>query len=302
MATPSRICSPSVNAGIRDVITIRCVFAGSSAQKRRTTAVLCALALSIAFPIEGKAKDPNNIATGFAVADGSLIVTSRHVIQGKPCVAVADGAPQTDQPGPPTLHWEAARVLASSTRFDVAVLQVRTKRPPLSLALWSSVPIGLEALVVGFPQPSVLGHTAKVTEGLVSGIPEGGRNLSLFQLSATIQLGNSGGPVLSLDGLVVGLVRARTEPGAFGKDPSAAPQIVNFAVNSGALYDFLVSAGVNPRQQPVIPNAALRPFEVFRRSQPSVLLVAAGDWRGDEHPTIAGQKLKEALADACDKV
>ena len=283
------------------MIMIKHINAGSLARvKNCIAAVSSALAVSVALPIQGSAKEPHNIATGFAVADGSWIVTSRHVIQGKSCVAVADGAILTDQPESPPLHWEAAQVIATNPRLDIAILHVQAKRPPLSLALWSSVPIGLEALVIGFPQPSFLGRTAKVTEGLISGIPERGRNFSLFQHSATIQPGNSGGPVLSLDGLVIGLVRARTDPGAFGKDPSAAPQIVNFAVNSGALYDFLVSAGVNPRQQPVSPDAALRPFEVFRRSQSSVLLVAAGDWRGDEHPTIAGQKLKEAFAGACD--
>lgn len=267
--------------------------------KRCAAQILCALSVSLTFPFQGMTKDPNRIATGFAVADGSWIVTSRHTIQGKPCIAVSDGAVLTDQPGPPVLRWEAAQVLASNARLDVAVLHLQTKRPPLSLALWSSVPIGLEALVVGYPQPSFLGMTAKLTAGLFSGIPELGRAFSLFQLSAPIQLGNSGGPVLSPDGLVIGLVRARAEPGAFGKAPGETPEIVNFAVNSGALFDFLVSAGVNPRQLPVATGAAERPFETFRRAQPSVLLVAAGDWRGDDHPTIAGQKLKEPLADAC---
>ncbi len=266
---------------------------------KRAAAIAAALTLAIAVPEKGVTKEPANIATGFAVADGTWILTSQHVIQGKPCIAVADGALPTDQPGQQNLRWEAARVLASDARLDIAVLQVQTKRPPLSLALWSSVPIGLEAIVVGYPQPGFLGRIAKITQGLYSGIPELGRGLSLFQLSATIQLGNSGGPVLSPDGLVIGLVRARAEPGAFGKNPGDYPQIVNFAVHSGALNDFLVRSGVNPRQQPVDTGTTPRPFETFRRVRPSVLLVAAGDWRGNGRPTIGGQKLTEDLVDAC---
>ncbi len=274
---------------------------------RRTLAPVCvsvrsavftaAMAFVLAAP--AVAKDPNNIATGFAVADGNWLVTARHVIQGKPCVAVANGVVESDGASSQPMRWEAAKVLASNARLDVAVLHLQTRRPPLSLALWPSVPIGLEAAVVGYPQPALLGRSAKITQGLFSGIPEIGRQYSLLQLSASIELGNSGGPVLSPDGLVIGMVRARAEPAVFGKNPVDAPQLVNFAVNSGAIFDFLVTAGVTPQRAPVATGAAARPFETFRRAQPSVLLVVAGDWRGDEHPTIAGQKLTEPLVGAC---
>lgn len=253
----------------------------------------------LGFPSPVVAKEPSNIATGFVVADGHWLVTSRHVIQGKPCVAVADGAVESDGAGGQQLHWEAAQVLTSNARLDVAVLRLATKRPPLTLALWPSVPVGIEAAVVGYPQPSFLGRTAKITQGLYSGVAEVGRQFSLFQLSATIELGNSGGPVLSPDGLVIGLVRARAEPAAFGKDSVNTPQIVNFAVNSGALFDFLAGAGVTAHQAPVDLGVPKRPFEIFRRAQPSVLLITAGDWRGEDRPTIAGQKLTEPLLGAC---
>lgn len=260
---------------------------------------MCAVAGLLAAPQPGLAKDPNTIATGFAVADGSWIVTARHVVQGKPCIAIGFAAADAGSGAPLPTRWEAAQFLAANERLDVAVLHIESKRPPLSLALWSSVPVGLEALVVGYPQPRFLGTTVKVTEGLYSGVPEPFRSLSLFQLSAAVQLGNSGGPVLSPDGLVIGMVRARAEPGAFGKEPADVPQIVNFALNSSALFDFLISTGVNPAQMPVALGTAIRPFETLRRAQQSVLIVAAGDWRGDDHPTIAGQKVKDSLAKGC---
>lgn len=302
MAMPSKNCCRSGDGSSATVTwTIAVVARNLNFGKRCGRAAIGALLLASSFASQAVAKDPNNIATGFVVADGSWLVTSRHVVQGKPCIAVADGALETSTDGLSTLNWEAAKVLAVSARIDVAVLQIKTKRQPLSLALWSSVPVGLEALVVGFPEPGILGPAAKITDGLFSGIPEVGRAYSLFQLSAPIQFGNSGGPVLSPDGLVIGLVRARADPDAFGKNLAEAPQVVNFAVNSGALNDFLVSVGVNPRQAPIGAGPADRPFETFRRARPSVLMVAAGDWRGEEHPIIAGQKLKATLEGACSR-
>jgi len=245
------------------------------------------------------AKAPNNIATGFVVGDGSWLVTAAHVVASKPCIAIADGAIENGRDAPAPLHWEAAQLLAVNPRLDVAVLRIAAKRPPLVLADWLSVPIGLEALVVGYPQPSFLGRSIKITRGLYAGIPEIGRPFSLFQLSATIELGNSGGPVLSPDGLVIGLVRARAEPGAFGKAIENTPQIVNFALNSMAIRDFLVGAGISLGQAPVNAEATTRPFETLRRAQRSVLLIAAGDWRGEANPMIAGQRLGDSLPGSC---
>jgi S1-C subfamily serine protease len=250
-----------------------------------------------------RAAEPNRIGTGFAVADGTWIVTANHIIAGKPCIVVGDGASARVGAGSsgqaPPIRWEAARLVAANAQQDLALLRVATARPPLSIARWDHVPTGIETYVLGYPQPAELGLSLKIARGLLNGVADRGKGLALFILDAPIQLGNSGGPVLSPDGLVVGMVRARIEPGAFGKGPDNAPQLVNFAVNASAVVKFLEDAALAPRVVSPDLAATQQPYAIYREAARSVVMVAAGAWKGQQHPVIAGQRQETPLVEAC---
>lgn len=211
-------------------------------------------------------KEPISVGTGFFVSNAGHIVTAYHVIRGKSQVLI----------GPVDRKlWRVATVLKIDETNDIALLQARLERPPLSIAPWSEVPIGLEALVIGYPQPVVQGLSKKITQGIVNGErSESGENAQ-FQLSAEVQRGNSGGPVLSPDGLVIGVVRAKLNALSLAQKTGDISQNVNYGLKSSRLIEFLQSAGVPVQIQK--PNLALqpRPYETFRKAEASIVAVVA---------------------------
>ena len=87
--------------------------------------------------------------------------------------------------------------------------------------------------------PSLLSSDLNVTTGVVSALAGLGNNSSLIQVTAPIQPGNSGGPVLDQSGHVVGVVVARLDAIKLAKRTGKLPQNVNFAINEGTARVFL---------------------------------------------------------------
>ena len=215
----------------------------------------------------------SSYGSGFAVVDGHLIVTASHVVRGKSRVFVASSQPP---------KWEVAEVVATSPELDLTVLRTDRARPPLVLANWASVPHGLEALIIGYPLPAILGFSPKVRQGMVSGEPADGTPGELFQLDAVVYQGNSGGPVIAPDGTVIGMVRASMQPARFKKEAGQLPFAMSFAVKSSALMAFLgQTLSLQPQSRPVDLENVTRPSVIFKGVRDSVVVVWATDSSGD---------------------
>jgi serine protease Do len=141
--------------------------------------------------------------SGFIVDPSGIIVTNRHVVDG----AFDIKATLTDG----TLL--SANLVAASPLVDVAVLKVDAGRPLPSLEWGDS-----DALQVGDPVLTIgnaLDWATSVSAGIVSGL---NRNLrdspfdSYIQTDATINHGNSGGPLVNREGKVVGIDTALFNP------------------------------------------------------------------------------------------
>lgn len=144
---------------------------------------------------------------GFRLADTRLVVTAAHTLEG------AEGQPGivwNDRSWPATL-------LALDKSSDLAILEIPADAPMpgLHLADEASVAEGEWIVVIGRP----FGARPTATVGIVSALP-GAVTAPEFlrtrlQLNAAVNPGNSGGPVLSLDGRVIGVANA-TIPGGHG--------------------------------------------------------------------------------------
>lgn len=134
--------------------------------------------------------------SGFIISDDGYIVTNNHVINGatKVTVKLDDG---TVLP---------AKIVGHDAKTDIALLRVKspTKLPYVELGNSDEVQPGQWVVAVG--NPYGLGGT--VTSGIISAL---GRDLhsgaynDFIQVDAPINRGNSGGPLITLDGKVVGV-------------------------------------------------------------------------------------------------
>ncbi|WOB09959.1 S1C family serine protease [Piscinibacter gummiphilus] len=152
---------------------------------------------------------PNHaIGTGVVIVDNGTILTNLHVVAGSKRLKVtfADGS-ESD-----------ASLIGVQPEHDLAVLRARSIPDDLVAATMRStadLQPGDEVIAVGFP----FGIGPSVSGGVVSGLrrefrsPQGQRKLTnLIQFDAAANPGNSGGPLVTMDGSVVGIVTAILNP------------------------------------------------------------------------------------------
>jgi serine protease Do len=104
--------------------------------------------------------------------------------------------------------------------------------------------LGEPMTAAGYPLGDLLGTGLKVTTGVVSGLSGPGGDRGLFQLSAPIQPGNSGGPVIDSAGALIGVTAAKLDEVKLVEATGVFPQNINFAVPAPVLESFLDENGV----------------------------------------------------------
>jgi S1-C subfamily serine protease len=148
------------------------------------------------------------VGTGVVIVDTGIILTNLHVVNGADQVHVEffDG------------FESEATVIGVRPEHDLAVLQAK-KIPddlvPATMRSTADLAPGDAVVAVGFP----FGIGPSVSSGVVSGLqreyrsPQGKRQLTnLIQFDAAANPGNSGGPLVTADGEVVGIVTAILNP------------------------------------------------------------------------------------------
>ena len=208
----------------------------------------------------------SGIGTAFVVADGYLL-TALHVVRDPNSVWVGPFEGK---------RWSKAELVSSDSALDLALLRAKFSAPALSFAPWSDVPVGLEVSVIGYPQPRLQGLSKKITQGIING-NRSDRNESFdagfFQLSAEISKGNSGSPVLSPEGLVVGMVQKKLDALSVAAKGHDLPVNVNYALKSSELMAFLQKAGLTPQIRALNAESHQRPYKVFAQTQGSIWTV-----------------------------
>ncbi len=149
-----------------------------------------------------------NIGSGVVILENGTILTNLHVVAGAEHVSVEffDG------------QKSDATIVSMDPRQDLAVLRARTVPDdlvPATLRSTQDLAVGDHVVVAGFP----FGIGPSVTAGVISGLrrefrsPEGKQVLTnLIQFDAAANPGNSGGPLVTADGEVIGIVTAIMNP------------------------------------------------------------------------------------------
>jgi len=157
---------------------------------------------------ENDTKPEGNVGTGVVIVDTGIILTNLHVVYGAKQVRItfADGT-ESD-----------AEVIGERPEHDLAVLQAKELPDdliPATIRSTSGLRPGDPVVAVGFP----FGIGPSASAGVISGLKREYRSASgkriltnLIQFDAAANPGNSGGPLVTADGEVVGIVTGLLNP------------------------------------------------------------------------------------------
>jgi len=194
--------------------------------------------------------------TGFVVAASGSVLTNAHVV--KDCKSISiNGLP--------------AKVRDSSDTFDLALLDVSTDKE-MAFASFSNLPANLNSdiTVVGYPLNGILGGL-NVTRGAVSSMKGLAGDVTKMQITAPVQPGNSGGPVIDGSGRIVGVVVSKLNAARVADLTGDIPQNINFAIRGEIAKLFLFQNGLEPNQAEASPP--LSPVMLAKRASEFTVLI-----------------------------
>ena len=166
--------------------------------------------------------------TGFALKNG-YVVTNYHVIDGAKSITIQGVK------GDFNISYNAS-VVGSDKNNDLALLKISDSSfngfgtIPYSIASTISE-VGEDIFVLGYPLTSTMGDEIKLTTGVISSKTGFQGDVALYQISAPIQQGNSGGPLFDKKGNVIGVVSAK----------HAGAENVGYAIKSMYLRNLIES-------------------------------------------------------------
>ena len=163
--------------------------------------------------------------SGFFVSSDGKVLTNNHVVDECSAIKIDHGG---------YLAHEAL-LIGRDKSNDLALLQSSAK-PNTIPGLRSQVRLGETIYVHGFPVPPVLSSSGNFTVGTITALTGPRDDFALVQLSAPIQPGNSGGPLIDKFGNVVGVIVGKID----------VLQNANFAIKSNVAMNFLSSNRVSP--------------------------------------------------------
>ena len=133
-----------------------------------------------------------------------------------------------------------ARVLAQDNTNDLALLKV-DQVPSHVASLRIGIRLGEPVAAFGYPLTTVLASSGNSTLGNITALAGLGDDTRYLQISAPVQPGNSGGPLLDENGRVVGIVTSKLNALRAAAITGDLPQNVNFAIKASVLATFLES-------------------------------------------------------------
>jgi S1-C subfamily serine protease len=184
-------------------------------------------------PQQQQPSAPTLVSSGsrFFVSTEGHLVTNAHVVAGCTYVRSSRGG-------------QINRVSIDEAS-DLALYIASEKVPFAALLRGGRGPrVGEPVIAIGFPLKGLLSSDAIITTGAISALAGLKNDRRKIQITAPVQPGNSGGPLLGENGSVVGVVVGKLDALKMAEVIGDIPQNVNFAVSLGTLQSFLNANGV----------------------------------------------------------
>lgn len=171
-------------------------------------------------------KPTTSTGSGFAV-QSNYVITNHHVIEGCREVSVRQGR-----------LISQVELVAEYQGADLALLRTESR-----LSSWAQIRraavLGEPVTVAGHPLTGILATDVIVTSGQVNSLAGLRNDPTLLQISAPVQPGNSGGPLVDRSGSVVGVVVSKLNVERLSKLTGDYAQNINFAIKPEVLRLFL---------------------------------------------------------------
>jgi hypothetical protein len=160
--------------------------------------------------------------SGFILTSSGYIVTNHHVVAGATALNVQI---------PGREKAVLAKLAVDDPQDDLAIVKVDGPlgNPPIAFADSAQIKIGQDVFALGYPLGLRLGQTVRAATGTISSLLGPRDREGLYQVSAPVQHGNSGGPVFNQDGQLIGVVVSGFED----------VQNVNFVIKGAVLAKLL---------------------------------------------------------------
>ena len=184
-------------------------------------------------PVAAAPSPQGGSGSAFFVTSKRLL-TNAHVVRGCQTVTVAVGQSKG-----------GGRVLARDEQNDLALVEAENASESVA-KLRTGVRLGEDVAAFGYPLTNILATSGNFTRGNITATAGLGDDTAHLQMSAPVQSGNSGGPLLDESGNVVGVVDSKlsaSETLRLAAKNNEFPQNINFAIKSSVAQTFLETHG-----------------------------------------------------------
>jgi serine protease Do len=247
-------------------------------------------------------REAQSLGSGFIISADGYIVTNNHVISGGP---PGRGGRQvtvdTIKVTLPDRTEYTAKVVGRDPASDLAVLKIEAKSALPFVQFGDSTRTRVGDWVVAIGNPFGLGGT--VTAGIVSAIHrnigQGGAYDRYIQTDASINQGNSGGPMFDLNGNVVGINTAIYSPTGgnvgigFAIPAEQAKPVIDALRKGGRVKRGYLGVGIQPLSEDIAAGLGLQKDrgEIVSRVEPGEAAARAGIRQGDVIVKVNNQEV-----------
>jgi S1-C subfamily serine protease len=205
------------------------------------------------------------ISTGFFVSDAGHIITALHAVEGYHDISVV----LADKRRFP------AKLLRTNKTADVALLKISAITPFIYLASNDNAPAGMEIATIGYSNVALQGLTPTISRGIITSARGLREDSGSFQFNADVARGNSGGPIISPNGIAVGMVRSKL---VSMSDTATLPEPIvnlNFATSANSLVQLLKDIHGIPSSRAVDPDLPLKTVRIYTELKNAIVPVIA---------------------------
>ncbi len=172
--------------------------------------------------------------SGFFISSQGHIVSNAHVVGSCKKIKVYENGKEI-----------FLNILGTDTNNDIGLVKGKFKNTKYLNIKSDGAELGEDIVAFGYPLVDTLSDNVKLTKGIVSSLAGPNNNFAMIQIDAALQPGNSGGPVLNMNGLVVGIASSGLSKLKMAKEQKILPENVNFAVAAPTIVKFLKANNIN---------------------------------------------------------